>query len=151
MAGVLVTALAWWCCTVGAALHPRIDLNRATCRCWWRVHCRLLHGCAARPAEHAGAAFFTLLALIAAATSVPLIAIEALTTGLQMPSSRGCDRGLGRHLPSFLSQYSFWRRRSDRSGACRRVHQSRPVFAAVLAVTLINEPFAAYHAAALVW
>ena len=37
-----------------------------------------------------GPAFFTLLALIAAVTSLPLLVFEALTTGLAMPTSRAC-------------------------------------------------------------
>jgi hypothetical protein len=67
-----------------------------------------------------GGAFFTLLALIAAVTSLPLVAFEALTTGVAGDGVGGdlpLDPGAGL-LPA--------RRRPDRSRARRRVRQSGP-------------------------
>ena len=99
-----------------------------------------------------GTAFFTLLALIAAITSVPLLAIEALTTGLAMPTLQGWLVTLYVAIfPSCLAQL-FYVRGVDLIGPGRAgvFVNLVPVFAAFLAVTLINEPFAMFHAVALV-
>jgi len=99
-----------------------------------------------------GAAFFTLLALIAAVTSLPLVAFEALTTGVAMPTLQGwLVTAWVAIFPSTLSQL-FYLRGVDLIGPGRAgVYVNLvPVFAAVLAVLLIDEPFAAFHAVALV-
>jgi len=99
-----------------------------------------------------GAAFFTLLALIAAVTSLPLVAFEALTTGVAMPTLQGwLVTAWVAIFPSTLSQL-FYLRGVDLIGPGRAgVYVNLvPVFAAVLAVVLIDEPFAAFHAVALV-
>jgi len=98
-----------------------------------------------------GAAFFTLLALIAAVTSLPLVAFEALTTGVTMPTLQGwLVTTWVAIFPSTLSQL-FYLRGVDLIGPGRAgVYVNLvPVFAAVLAVVLIDEPFAAFHAVAL--
>ena len=98
-----------------------------------------------------GAAFFTLLALIAAVTSLPLVAFEALTTGVTMPTLQGwLVTAWVAIFPSTLSQL-FYLRGVDLIGPGRAgVYVNLvPVFAAVLAVVLIDEPFAAFHAVAL--
>lgn len=98
-----------------------------------------------------GAAFFTLLALIAAITSLPLLAIEALTMGVSMPTLQGWLVTLYVAIfPSCLAQL-FYVRGVDLIGPGRAgvFVNLVPVFAAILAVTLINEPFAAFHAVAL--
>ena len=99
-----------------------------------------------------GAAFFTLLALIAAITSLPLLAIEALTTGLSMPTWQGWLVTVYVAIfPSCLAQL-FYLRGVDLIGPGRAgvFVNLVPVFAAILAVALINEPFALFHAVALV-
>jgi drug/metabolite transporter (DMT)-like permease len=99
-----------------------------------------------------GAAFFTLLALIAAITSLPLLAIEALTTGLAWPTWQGWLVTLFVAIfPSCLAQL-FYMRGVDLIGPGRAgvFVNLVPVFAAILAVALINEPFAPFHAVALV-
>jgi drug/metabolite transporter (DMT)-like permease len=98
-----------------------------------------------------GAAFFTLLALIAAVTSLPLVAFEALTTGVAMPTLQGwLVTAWAAIFPSTLSQL-FYLRGVDLIGPGRAgVYVNLvPVFSAVLAVVLIDEPFAAFHAVAL--
>jgi drug/metabolite transporter (DMT)-like permease len=98
-----------------------------------------------------GTAFFTLLALIAAITSLPLLALEALTTGLSMPTLQGWLVTLYVAIfPSCLAQL-FYVRGVDLIGPGRAgvFVNLVPVFAAILAVTLINEPFAMFHAVAL--
>ena len=99
-----------------------------------------------------GAAFFTLLALIAAVTSLPLVALEALTTGVTMPTLQGwLVTAWVAIFPSTLSQL-FYLRGVDLIGPGRAgvFVNLVPVFSAVLAVVLIDEPFAAFHAVALV-
>ena len=99
-----------------------------------------------------GPAFFTLLAVIAALTTLPLVAYEAATTGLVMPSFKGLLITLWIALfPSTLSQL-FMMRAVDLIGPGRAgVYVNLvPVFAAVMGVTLINEPFRLYHAIAMV-
>ena len=99
-----------------------------------------------------GIAFFTLLALISAITSVPLLLAEAAMYGLAMPTLQGWLVTLFVAVfPSCLAQL-FFLRGVDLIGPGRAgvFVNLVPVFAAILAVTLINEPFAMFHAVALV-
>lgn len=99
-----------------------------------------------------GAAFFTLLALIAAITSLPLLAVEAAFAGVSLPTWQGWLVTLYVAIfPSCLAQL-FYVRGVDLIGPGRAgvFVNLVPVFAAILAVALINEPFAAFHAVALV-
>lgn len=101
--------------------------------------------------DMSGIAFFTLLALISAITSVPLLIFEAFTTGLQMPTLQGWLVTLFVAIfPSCLAQL-FFLRGVDLIGPGRAgvFVNLVPVFAAILAVLLLNEPFAAFHAVAL--
>jgi drug/metabolite transporter (DMT)-like permease len=98
-----------------------------------------------------GAAFFTLLALIAAATSVPLLALEAATSGLALPTAQGWLVTLYVAIfPSCLAQL-FYLRGVDLIGPGRAGVFTNlvPVFASILAVALIDEPFAPFHGLAL--
>jgi drug/metabolite transporter (DMT)-like permease len=98
-----------------------------------------------------GTPFFALLAAIAAVTSLPLVALEALAGGWTTPTVNGLlITAWITVFPSFLSQI-FYLRGVDLIGPGRAgVYVNLvPVFAAVLAVTLIAEPFAAFHAVAL--
>jgi drug/metabolite transporter (DMT)-like permease len=98
-----------------------------------------------------GTAFFTLLALVAALTSVPLLVVEALTTGLALPTLQGWLVTLYVAIfPSCLAQL-FYVRGVDLIGPGRAgvFVNLVPVFAAVMAVTLISEPFAPFHGVAL--
>jgi drug/metabolite transporter (DMT)-like permease len=98
-----------------------------------------------------GAAFFTLLALISAVTSVPLVVAEAFVSGLSMPTWQGWLVILYVAIfPSCLAQL-FFVRAVDLIGPGRTgvFVNLVPVFGAILAVVLINEPFAVFHAVAL--
>jgi drug/metabolite transporter (DMT)-like permease len=102
--------------------------------------------------EMPGVVFFTLLALIAALTSLPLVAFEALTTGLKLPTTEGLlITAYVAIFPSCLAQI-FLLRGVDLIGPGRAgvFVNLVPVFAAVLAVGLLSEPFALFHALALV-
>jgi drug/metabolite transporter (DMT)-like permease len=99
-----------------------------------------------------GAPFFTLLALIAALTSLPLLAFEALTTGLTMPTSQGLMvTAFVAIFPSCLAQLYFMRG-VDLIGPGRAgiFMNLVPVFSAILAVVLLGEPFMMFHLVALV-
>ncbi len=98
-----------------------------------------------------GAAFFALLALIAALTSLPLLAFEAATTGLAMPTAQGfLITAFVAIFPSCLAQL-FFLRGVDLIGPGRAgvFINLVPVFAATLGVALINEPFVLFHGVAL--
>jgi drug/metabolite transporter (DMT)-like permease len=95
--------------------------------------------------------FFTLLAVIAAVTSVPLLAVEAFTTGLRMPTLQGwVVTAFIAIFPSFVAQL-FYMRGIDLLGPSRAGIYINlvPVLAAVFAVALLGEPFAPFHAVAL--
>lgn len=99
-----------------------------------------------------GAAFFTLLALISAVTSLPLAAAEAAVSGWSFPTLQGWLVTLYVAIfPSTLAQL-FFVRAVDLIGPGRTgvFVNLVPIFAAILAVVLIGEPFAAFHAVALV-
>ncbi len=99
-----------------------------------------------------GPAFFTLLALIAAVTSLPLLAFEALTTGLKMPTTKGLlVMAFVAIFPSCLAQL-FFMRGVDLIGPGRAgvFMNLVPVFTAILAVVILGEPFAVFHLIALV-
>ena len=98
-----------------------------------------------------GTAFFTLLALIAAASSIPLLAVEAFTTGLWMPTLQGfLVTAFIAIFPSYVAQI-FYMRAVDLVGPGRAgIYLNLvPVLAAVFAVALLREPFASFHAVAL--
>jgi drug/metabolite transporter (DMT)-like permease len=99
-----------------------------------------------------GAAFFTLLALISAVTSVPLVLAEAYVSGLSVPTWQGWLVTLYVAIfPSCVAQLLFLRG-VDLMGPGRAgvFVNLVPVFSAILAVALIAEPFALFHAVALV-
>ncbi len=101
--------------------------------------------------EMPGAAFFTLLALIAAYTSLPLIAFETVAWGLQMPTMNGALITLFVAIfPSCLAQL-FWLRGVDLIGPGRAgvFINLVPVLASLLAVVILGEPFAMFHAVSL--
>jgi drug/metabolite transporter (DMT)-like permease len=98
-----------------------------------------------------GTAFFTLLALISAITSLPLVVGEALVSGLVLPTWQGWLVTLYVAIfPSCLAQL-FYVRAVDLIGPGRTgvFINLVPVFTAILAVVVIREPFAAFHAVAL--
>jgi drug/metabolite transporter (DMT)-like permease len=98
-----------------------------------------------------GAVFFTLLALIAAITAAPLVVFEAATSGLKLPTPTGwLVTAYVAVFPSCLSQL-FMLRGVDLIGPGRAgVYINLvPVFSAILAVILLGEPFAPFHAVAL--
>jgi drug/metabolite transporter (DMT)-like permease len=153
-AGVLVTALGVVVvATRGEPLQiASVDLNwgdlamLAACG----LYAAYTVGLRDRP-NMPGTAFFTLLALIAAVTSLPLVAVEALAPDFKWPTATGLlITAWVAIFPSCLAQI-FYLRGVDLIGPGRAgVYVNLvPVFAAAMAVVLISEPFAPFHAAAL--
>lgn len=153
-AGVLITALGVVVvATRGAPLAVlEVELNKgdlamlAACGLY-ALYTVLLRDRPAMP----GNAFFALLALIAAVTSLPLVGFEAYSSGFRPPTVSGLLVTLWVAIfPSFLSQI-FYLRGVDLIGPGRAgvFVNLVPVFAAVMAVTLIAEPFAPFHGVAL--
>lgn len=98
-----------------------------------------------------GVPFFTLLAIVATVTSMPLVAIEYWNGALVWPTHKGWLITLYVAVfPSCLAQIFFLRGVEligpGRAGVYINLV---PVFSALLGVLLINEPFGIYHAAAL--
>ena len=99
----------------------------------------------------AGFVFFTAMAVVAFLTSLPLLGLEIARGAVQWPTPRGWAVllyvGL---LPSLLAQI-FFMRGVELIGPARAglFVNLVPVFGALLAVVLLGEPFAVYHAAGL--
>lgn len=154
IAGVLVTALGVIVvATQGAPLEIlHIDLNRGDLIILIACALYALYTVALRDRPRmSGAAFFTLLALISAVTSVPLVLAEAYVSGLSLPTWQGWLVILYVAIfPSCLAQILFLRG-VDLMGPGRAgvFVNLVPVFSAILAVALISEPFAPFHAIAL--
>lgn len=108
-------------------------------------------GLRSRPAVP-GFVFFTAMAIVAFLTSLPPLAYEIVTDTIQWPTGRGwlvlLYVGL---MPSLLSQI-FFMRGVELIGPARAglFVNLVPVFGALLAVLLLGEPFAWYHAAGLI-
>jgi drug/metabolite transporter (DMT)-like permease len=154
-AGVLITAMGVVVvATRGAPLQVLgVDLNwgdlamLAACA----LYAAYTVGLRDRPSMP-GTAFFTLLALISAVTSVPLVIAEGLAMGFELPTLTGLLIAAWVAIfPSCLAQI-FYLRGVDLIGPGRAgVYINLvPVFAAAMAVVLINEPFAPFHGLALV-
>jgi drug/metabolite transporter (DMT)-like permease len=154
-AGVLITALGVVVvATRGAPLSIlEVELNKGDLAMLAACVLYSLYTVALRDRPDMPAtAFFALLALIAAVTSLPLVAFEVYMGDFKLPTLMGLAVTLWVAIfPSFLSQV-FYLRGVDLIGPGRAgvFVNLVPVFAAVMAVTLISEPFAAFHGVALV-
>jgi drug/metabolite transporter (DMT)-like permease len=98
-----------------------------------------------------GIVFFTSLALVAFVTSLPLLAYEIAAGTVQWPTAKGWLVLLFVALmPSLLGQV-FFIRGVEMIGPARAglFVNLVPVFGALLAVLLLGEPFASYHAVGL--
>jgi drug/metabolite transporter (DMT)-like permease len=98
-----------------------------------------------------GLALFTAMALAAAVSSLPLVAYEAMVGAFQWPTARGWAILLYIGLfPSLLSQILFIRGvELIGPGRAGLFVNLVPVFAAILAVGILGEPFRWYHGLAL--
>jgi drug/metabolite transporter (DMT)-like permease len=98
-----------------------------------------------------GFVFFTAMAVVAFVTSVPLLVYEVASGAVQWPTAKGwlvlLYVGL---MPSLVSQI-FFMRGVELIGPARAglFVNLVPVFGSLLAVVLLGEPFAVYHALGL--
>lgn len=95
--------------------------------------------------------FFTALAIVAFLTSLPLLAVEIVQGSVQWPTPKGwlimLYIGI---MPSLIAQMFFIRGVEMIGPARAGVFVNLvPVFGALLAVLILGEPFATYHAAGL--
>ena len=94
---------------------------------------------------------FTVIAFVAFLTSIPMSFTEYLLGNLQWPTGEGwIIVALVTFFPSFLAQICFIQGVAaigpGRAGVFVNLV---PVFAAILAVTILQEPFKMYHGVAL--
>ncbi len=94
---------------------------------------------------------FSVIAFSAFITSIPLSAVEFLSGNLQWPTTKGwVIVTLVTLLPSFLGQIFFIQGVTaigpGRAGIFANLI---PVFASILAIVILNEPFKLYHGIAL--
>jgi len=98
-----------------------------------------------------GLVFFAALAGVALVTSLPLVAYEVVTGTVTWPTPRGWLIVLYVGLfPSFVAQVLFMRGvELIGPGRAGLFVNLVPIFGALLAVLILSEPFAAYHAVGL--
>lgn len=99
-----------------------------------------------------GLVFFTALAIVAFLSALPLLAIEIANGTVQWPTLKGwLVLAYVAFLPSLLAQL-FFIRGVELIGPARAglFVNLVPVFGALLAVLLLGEPFAFYHALGLI-
>lgn len=105
-----------------------------------------------RPAEWTGLSFFASMALIAAVTSLPLLAWEIASGAFFWPTPKGwAIIAYVAVFPSLLAQL-WYIKGISLVGAARAgfLFNAIPVFAAAMAVVILGEPFGWYHAVGLV-
>jgi Nucleotide-sugar transporter len=99
-----------------------------------------------------GLVFFTALAIVAFLSALPLLAVEIANGTVQWPTLKGwLVLAYVAFLPSLLAQL-FFIRGVELIGPARAglFVNLVPVFGALLAVVLLGEPFAFYHALGLI-
>lgn len=103
-----------------------------------------------RPAVSA-MAFFTAMSLVATVTSAPLLLIEIARDAVQWPTPKGWAVLMYVVIfPSLLAQVFFIRGvELIGPGRASLFYNLVPVGGAIMAVTLLGEPFASYHALGL--
>jgi drug/metabolite transporter (DMT)-like permease len=99
----------------------------------------------------AALSFFSVLAFAALVSCIPLIGYEIYTETVQMPTVKGWVLiGAIAILPSFLAQILFIYGVSLIGPARAGIFVNLvPIFAPIMAVLFLNEPFQLYHGAAL--
>jgi drug/metabolite transporter (DMT)-like permease len=152
--GMIVTLLGVVIVSVKGSLEVLRSLALNIGDVWTLIACVFYAGYTLalrrRPAI-SGLVFFTALAVVAFLSSLPLLAFEIATGTVQWPTVKGwivlLYVGL---LPSLLSQI-FFIRGVELIGPARAglFVNLVPVFGALLAVAMLGEPFAFYHALGL--
>lgn len=108
-------------------------------------------GLKSKPAEWSGLGFFSAMALLAALTSVPLLIWEIAAGQFFWPTPKGwLVVAYVAVCPSLLAQI-WYIKGIQMIGAARAglLFNAIPVFAAIMAVVILGEPFGWYHALGL--
>ena len=153
--GVLVTILGVCTVSFGGYGFDKASFTFATGDILMIVACVLYAGYTIglrnRP-SCSSLGLFAMLAFSALLTSLPFVAGEYALGNLQCPTPKGwIIVGLVTLFPSFLAQIFFIKGvETIGPGRAGVFVNLVPVFAAILAVTVLNEPFEIFHAAALV-
>ena len=94
---------------------------------------------------------FAIIAVAAFISSIPLSFAEFYTGSLQWPTAKGwVIVGLITIMPSFLAQICFIQGVTDLGAGRAGIFVNLvPVFAAILAVSILQEPFQWYHGLSL--
>lgn len=154
IAGVAVTLLGALIVASRGAPSTLLGLAFNLGDLWMLVACALYAGYTLglrRKPAVPGLVLFTALAGVALLTSLPLLAYEVASGAVRWPTPKGwlivLYIGL---LPSFVAQVWFMRGvELIGPGRAGLFVNLVPVFGALLAVLVLGEPFAAYHALAL--
>jgi drug/metabolite transporter (DMT)-like permease len=153
--GVVVTIIG--ICVVAAAgqLQRLLSLTINQGDYLMIIACFLYAGYALNLRMFSGVSPLGLFAIVAAAalvSSLPITYTEYALGNLQWPTTRGwVIVGMITLLPSFLAQICFIQGVSDIGPGRAGIFVNLvPVFASILAVTILHEPFQLFHGAALV-
>jgi drug/metabolite transporter (DMT)-like permease len=147
MLGVIVIATRGDLANLGALNFNFGDVMMITASCLYAGYALLLRQ---RPAV-SSIGLFTALAVVAFVSSAPLLAIEVAEGSFFWPSAKGlATLAYVALFPSLIAQI-FFIRGVQLSGPARAgvFVNLVPIFGALLAVAILGEPFALYHAAAL--
>ncbi|MCP4432752.1 MAG: DMT family transporter [Gammaproteobacteria bacterium] len=155
LSGILVTLVG--VCVIASAGDPgqllTLKINRGDFFMLLACFCYAVYsvGLTRRPTV-SSLGLFTLIAVFAMISSLPMLAIEALQEGLQWPTTTGWGVVLAAILlPSLLAQISFIQSVGligpGRAGVFVNLV---PVFAAIMAVFILGESFEVFHAIALI-
>jgi drug/metabolite transporter (DMT)-like permease len=153
--GMIVTILGVVLVSVKADLEILKTLSLNIGDVWMLIACLFYAGytlCLRHRPAMPGLVFFAAMAAVAFVSSLPLIGIEIAQGAAQFPTPTGWLILLYvAIMPSLLSQI-FFMRGVELIGPARAglFVNLVPVFGALLAVLLLGEPFATYHALGLV-
>jgi drug/metabolite transporter (DMT)-like permease len=154
MAGVFVTLVGIIVVTSGGSLEQLKEMAFNDGDILLVIACILYGGYTValrfKP-DVAALSFFSVLAFAALVSCIPLIGYEIYTETVQMPTVKGWVLiGAIAILPSFLAQILFIYGVSLIGPARAGIFVNLvPIFAPIMAVLFLNEPFQLYHGAAL--
>ncbi len=153
--GVIITLFGVAIVASGGNLHRLTSLSINQGDYFMVMACFLYSAYALTLRRFSGTSPLSLFAIIAAAafiSSLPLGFAEHLMGNLQWPTPKGwVIVGLITFLPSFLAQICFIQGVTDLGAGRAGIFVNLvPVFAAILAVSILQEPFQWYHGLSLV-
>ena len=154
--GVVVTLFGVAIVSSAGDLHRLTSLSINKGDYLMMIACFLYSAYALTLRRFSGTSPLSLFAIVAAAafiSSIPLSFAENYIGNLQWPTAKGwVIVGLITILPSFLAQICFIQGVTDLGAGRAGIFVNLvPVFAAILAVSILHEPFKWYHGVSLVF